>query len=551
MRVSSANGVSGVLEEPRRIMVVDDDLDFAESLEAMLEALDFQVAIAHTADQAREVCAQFSPAVALLDVRFGNMSGVDLIPLLREIEPDLLCVMVTGHADVSTAVEAVRKGAYDYLNKPLNNENLLRLLNHCFDTVHARKEKEHANKMLATSEQRLQITLDTMPISVAIFARDDGKILYVNRHLEQTLDWHSEQLIGKSLFEAFKTFQPESEFQDLIAKSGAIMGAEADFSTRQGTPLSILYSARPMEYQGESVVLVSLVDITVQKNAERKIEEYSNQLEVLVKQRTQQLSQTNRSLQESLEKLGRTNQELEIAMQSKSRFLAHMSHELRTPLNAILGYSDLLLGQQFGKLNDKQFGYSEKIEQSGNHLLNLINDMLNFTRLDAKDSGFRISSVDVYLCLQEIMEKLNNQISEKQLEVSIIPAEQGQFFPTDKINFNQILFNLISNAVKFTRGKGQVRVSTVVNSAGNLRLEVCDNGDGIPLDQQEKIFDEFYQMSKHQEQVLGGAGIGLSLTKKIVALQKGKIGVVSKEGEGSTFWVELPSLKQGHPSGLA
>jgi len=277
-----------------------------------------------------------------------------------------------------------------------------------------------------------------------------------------------------------------------------------------------------------------------------------------------QIKSFNRQLEE---KVKRRTRELEIANKAKSDFLAGISHELRTPLNAVIGFSQVLLDQQFGSLNEKQEEYIQDILKSGKRLDSLIDGMLTFSGIEGGEMKLERSRLNI----KEIVESSLTMIREKamkrriRLELQILEALSDLDIRADEQKLRQVLFHLLSNAVKFTPEEGSVRVSAQVISdlgfriselerekiaSGNLairnpqsaiEISVADTGIGIAPEDQEKIFDEFYQVKGGMVDKTPGAGLGLSLAKRLVEMHGGHIGVESEGvGKGSRFSFTLP-----------
>ena len=232
-------------------------------------------------------------------------------------------------------------------------------------------------------------------------------------------------------------------------------------------------------------------------------------------------------------------QQLEIANRHKSEFLANMSHELRTPLNAIIGFSEVLGEKYFGELNEKQLDYVKDIHSSGKHLLSLINDILDLSKIEAGRMELDISEFDMPSALQNAMTLVRERAQRHgiKLDLDTDPA-LGQFH-ADERKFKQIMLNLLSNAVKFTPEGGTVRVAARPNGSA-VEIAVADSGVGIAAADQEAIFEEFKQVGSDYTKKAEGTGLGLALTRRFIELHGGAIRVASAPGKGSTFTFTLP-----------
>ncbi len=243
---------------------------------------------------------------------------------------------------------------------------------------------------------------------------------------------------------------------------------------------------------------------------------------------------TYRLIQIQAKQLEEMNKELMRANKLKDEFLANVSHEFRTPLNSIIGFANLLAKNKEGNLTKKQLNYIEKILKNAKHLLNLINDLLDLSKIEAGRIEINIRSVDIVKLVKETAESIKPQAEAKSLYLKIDIPQSPIITETDPDRVRQILLNLLSNAVKFTERGG---ITVRVELEGRwIKIHVIDTGIGIPEDMLDKIFDKFVQGSYKR----GGTGLGLAISKKLAELLGGKITVKSKVGEGSTFTLWLP-----------
>ena len=248
------------------------------------------------------------------------------------------------------------------------------------------------------------------------------------------------------------------------------------------------------------------------------------------------------SLQELIEglerKVAERTHEVEVASKHKSEFLANMSHELRTPLNAIVGFSQVLKQKLFGELNDKQDEYLDDILSSADHLLSLINDILDLSKVEAGQVELEIAPFS----LREALERGVVMVKERALKGGVtlsLAADGADVIEGDERRIRQVIFNLLSNAVKFTPEGGRIDVSAA-RSNGEVRVSVADTGPGVAPEDRERIFEEFEQTAVGTEQ-REGTGLGLALSKKLVELHGGRMRVESEVGKGSTFTFTLPT----------
>lgn len=248
-------------------------------------------------------------------------------------------------------------------------------------------------------------------------------------------------------------------------------------------------------------------------------------------------------LEEQSDELTRLNEELAKANQLKRDFLANMSHELRTPLNSIIGFSDMLLTEEIGPLSETQRDFLETVARNGRHLLTLISELLDLSKIEAGRLRLTLEPFDLRQLLHEAADSVRAQTEKRRHRFDLELPADPLAITADHLRVRQVLLNLLSNAIKFTPEGGQVRLAGRTEEGG-VRVEVADTGIGISAADQGKLFQEFVQLDPSASRQYEGTGLGLALCKRLVELHGGRIGVDSERGRGSTFWFTLPR----HPS---
>lgn len=286
------------------------------------------------------------------------------------------------------------------------------------------------------------------------------------------------------------------------------------------------------------------------RKTRQALEHWNRELEHKVDVRTQELTRSN-------EKLEHINEELQLANLHKSQFLANMSHELRTPLNAIIGFSELLQDQVFGELNQKQQRYVGNILNSGRHLLTLVNDVLDLSKVEAGKMELHWEEFSCKTSISEVITQLAALANKKELTVCYDVDPNLTTITADRSRYRQVLYNLLSNAIKFTPPGGSIDVKALItdNDAedGKVALfEVVDTGIGISQEHLDRVFESFQQVDNTYSRQYQGTGLGLALTRRLVEMHGGKIWVTSEAGKGSTFsftipLVAVPALPVGEP----
>jgi signal transduction histidine kinase len=232
------------------------------------------------------------------------------------------------------------------------------------------------------------------------------------------------------------------------------------------------------------------------------------------------------------------SRELEVASQHKSEFLANMSHELRTPMNAILGFSEVLADGMFGEINDKQAEYLRDILESGRHLLSLINDILDLSKIEAGRMELEPADFDLPSAIDNALTLVRERAGRRGITLGREIDKGVGMIRGDERKVKQIVLNLLSNAIKFTPEGGRIEVRATVQD-GLAEVSVTDTGVGIAPEDQQTVFEEFRQVGTADKKV-EGTGLGLALSRKFVELHGGRIWVKSEVGEGSTFTFTLP-----------
>lgn len=422
------------------IIVVEDEAGTRATLSGILEDSGYKVIGLERGADVLETMRRNSFDVIITDIRLPDVSGLEILELAKEKNPDVAVIMMTGYASVETAVEAVNQGAYAYFIKPVNPDEIKTTI---------------AN---ALKQRRLSVE---------------------NKKLVESLQ-HSSKL----LFKANGKLQTE---------------------------------------------------ITERKRREGELQEKNEQLDAQ-NEELQSLSQELiKQQQELIVKTG----ELEEVSRAKSDFLAHMSHDLRTPLNVIIGFSELMLDGVTGQLNGEQKQCLKDILGSGQHLLSLINDILDLSKIESGKMELKQRNIT----LRGIIDSLRSEIMPllaKRKQSFEVDVEAGiPLVYADKAKIRQVLINLLSNSSKFTPDGGQLKIK-VVTESNRCLVSAIDNGIGIRRENQEKIFEPFCQMDNPLGRKMGGTGLGLTIAKQIIERHGGQIWVESEYGKGSQFTFTLP-----------
>lgn len=353
---------------------------------------------------------------------------------------------------------------------------------------------------------------------------------YLGTRLHDHLDApHMKQVLA--LFERRMARLPENDVErfetELLHKDGRSIPVDVLAGTLLGD------DGRPVALYG------STRDITDRKRLEISDRRAREDLEHLVQQRTEQLQAVNEELRSVNDELMDANEQLSDANDAKNRFLRAMSHELRTPLNSIIGFSNILAKGMAGEMNDEQRRQAEMINHSGQHLLALINDILDLSRIEADRLDLALEAFDISELARDVLLSMVTVAADKGVDIRLDAPPEPVTIQSDPRKVRQILINLAGNAVKFTN-EGSVTLRVHPSNHGLLAVDVIDTGPGIAEDDLERIFDEFAQAGSDDEATREGSGLGLAIARGLARALGGAITVESAPNSGATFTLLLP-----------
>ena len=380
-------------------------------------------------------------------------------------------------------------------------------------------------------ESRYRKLLHAAPDAI-LEVNEEGRILILNEAVERMFGYSRAELLGLSVDHLVPASMRSGHAQHRAAYAKRPntrpmgTGLELQGQRKDGSLFPVEISLSPNWIEGSLHVIASVRDITERKAVE-------NRIQALREQYTAELTMKN-------EQLEARNREVEQANRLKNEFLASMSHELRTPLHTIIGFSELLAEQLEGPLGEKQQRFVGHILQDARHLLELINEILDISKIESGRLELKRESFDFSQCVEEVLAGIRHQAATKNITLENKNRFQSSLY-ADRLRVKEILYNLLSNAVKFTPEGGRVWVEGS-SEAGTLRVSVCDTGIGIPEQEHPSIFEKFYQVGDASGGTREGTGLGLPITKHLVELHGGTISVESRPGQGSSFRLTFPLL---------
>ena len=391
-------------------------------------------------------------------------------------------------------------------------------------------EREQAARLQAKAERRFRELLEAAPDAI-LEIDADGQIVLLNEVAQKMFGYSRAELLGqrmeilmpsdlrrrheghRSAYAAHPSIRPMGSGLDLYAQR------------KDGARFPVEISLSPVKSEEGFRVSAIIRDVTERKQNEQKIK-------VLHETFTQELAATNQQLE-------LRNREVERANRLKSEFLASMSHELRTPLHTIIGFSELLTEELKGPLNVDQKRFISHIHRDSLHLLELINEILDLSKIEAGRLELHPETFEMATAMDETLSSIRALAAPKSITVER-RAASGISLHADRVRFKEILYNLLSNAVKFTPDGGKVWIEASIESGSMVSVSVVDTGIGIPTEEHESVFEKFYQVGPTTKGVREGTGLGLAITKRLVEQHGGKLRVESELRKGSRFTFVLP-----------
>ncbi len=504
------------MEKKTHILVVDDEQSITKLVERMLEDAGYVVTVANDGNSALAMLAERKPDLVLLDIRMPDKSGTELLAEIKTSYPDTVVIMVTAVTDTHTAVQCMKDGAYDYVTKPFNLDEVVLSVQRALEIrrldLENRDYQQHllqkVEEQLRVSEVKYRSLFEDSMDGVYISTRD-GKFVDVNQAMTAMFGYSREEMIGMDPRKVYVNPDDLDKFQQDIEAKGYLNDYDMKCHKQDGTEIyCVLTGTIRRDKCGSILGYQGIVhDLTERKQIEAKTIE--------------------------MEALKRINQ-------AKSELLANVSHELRTPLASIKGNIETLLETDVEWSKEQQLDLLQSANMQTDRLTLLIKDLLDMSRIDSgkltlDKRSYLVSDILDSICgvLSVITEKHKLKI----LKVPDLPLLQA-----DKVRIGQVITNLTENATKFSPEGSQIVIEAKAVDE-NIIFSVEDNGIGMPPEVVAKLFDRFYQSYQVVEGKTRGTGLGLSICKGIVEAHGGQIWVESEEGKGSKFIFSIPVIE--------
>jgi CheY-like chemotaxis protein len=567
------------------ILVVDDNPEIASFLaDDLLSSWGFRAVVAHDGKTALDSVREQPPDLILLDFQLSDVTGLDVLRQLAVEGSSVPTILITGEGSEQIAAKAFRLGVLDYFTKPVDADTLSTAITRALTESRLRREKTMLTNQLTQQVRSLTVLAQVGKSITSVLDLDEvlrrivdagvyltqaeegflallddpGNQLYLRavKNLEHKKSEISLTQVRDSLAgEVMSTGQPirlskNSPDAPLKVSTGYLVHSLLHVPViAKGKTLGVLsvdnrLVERPFTDMDE-MLMSSLADYAAAAIENARLYEQAQQ-EISDRKRAEsalaaEQASLARRVEERTAALSAANAELARASRLKTEFVASISHELRTPLNAILGMSEGLQEEVFGQLNEQQKRWLRHIEESGRHLLALINDVLDLSKIEAGQMTLELRPVSVESVCQASLEIIGPDALKKRLEVISRFDEPALAVGADERRLKQILVNLLSNAVKFTPEGGKIGLEVTSNSERSLlEITVWDTGIGISEEDLNRLFKPFVQVDSSLSRQYGGTGLGLALVYRMVEMHGGSISIASEVDRGSRFTISLP-----------
>ncbi len=492
------------MSDPVQILVIDDEQIMREGCSRILSKDGWTVICAENGTKGLEEVKTRAERidVILLDLMMPGMSGMEVLDHVRALNPELLVIVITGYATVESAVEAMKKGAYDFIPKPFTPDQLRIVVRRALEkralqkeAEFLRKEREKSLRDIATEKSKIKTIIHCMGDGVLVCDRD-GCIVLSNPAASRMLKLPEATLLGNFLSqcnlnpELAKTIQ-----ESLTTKEVSYASVSQELSIGESGETFLRAHTAPVKNDlGETMGSVTVLqDISHLKELDKM----------------------------------------------KSEFIAMVTHELRAPIAAVEQQLTVILNRMAGEVTEKQEQLLRRAKERTKGLLDLIRDLLDLSKIEAGKMVQYKEPLNLQEVIQRVVDLMRAASENKKIDLQFSPPLRVPLIHADRNSMEGIFTNLISNAIKYTPEGGKVWID-LGEEGGFVKASVSDTGIGIKKEDLPRIFDKFYRVKSTETREIVGTGLGLSIVKSIVDAHLGSISVESEEGGGTTFTILLP-----------
>ncbi|MFP4474463.1 MAG: ATP-binding protein [Desulfatibacillaceae bacterium] len=485
-----------------RVLVVDDEKDIREGCERILSRMGCEVRTAGDGETALSLLESESFDLLLLDLKMPGADGADVLDIVREKYRDLLVIVITGYATVDTAIDCMKRGAYDFIPKPFEPAQLRIAVDRALDKLRLEREARAAEQArqrtladLGKEQSRIRTIIEALPSGLVV-TNPKGEVVLMNPAFRRLLDINPDRKAGDLVEE----YVPDQGFVDLAMDISRGRYADPEriptYEFAVGEDRYLLARGRPVPGEGGrslgAVILVA--DVTAQRIVDRL----------------------------------------------KTEFVGKVAHELRSPLSTVHEQLAMVLSDVVGAVPEQDQHMIARAKEKTQGLITMIGDLLDLSRIESGQACGEASSVDAVELLSEVVEFLRDKAKAKwQTLVFEPPEEPLPSLRADPMALESVFGNLITNAINYTQEGGRIQVRAWEED-GAVKVSVADNGFGMEQKHLDRIFEKFYRVKTDRTRRITGTGLGLSIVKGIVDSLGGAIEVESEPDVGTTFTVSLP-----------
>jgi PAS domain S-box-containing protein len=495
-----------MMSEGKNILVVDDEQVIRDGCQRILSKRGCEVVQARDGQEGLECLKKDHFDIMLLDLKMPGLTGSEVLEKSKQIDPDLLVIIITGYATVESAVEAMKIGAYDFISKPFNPDQLTIVVNRALEkkrlekeTERLRLEREKSLQDVATEKSKIRTIVNCMADGVIVTDRE-SRIVLNNPAAARMLGLRDALLVGKPLSECIQ----DEELGRIIGEICACTYSEPSILSREfvvgeSTVTHLRAHSCPVTSDEGDILgsVIVLEDISYLKELDRM----------------------------------------------KSNFVAMVSHELRAPLAAIEQQLMVMRDGFAGEVSEKQRHIIGRIKKRSDGLMTMIRNLLDLSKIETGQIMQQKELVNMNDLLRGVLDLFSSQAAGKKITLRFEEAREAPLIEADRSNMEVVFNNLVSNGIHYTPEGGSIGLETTVEE-DFIKVEVSDTGVGIDSEDLHKVFDRFFRVRSEETRHVVGAGLGLAITKAIVEAHLGCIEVKSEIGKGTTFSVLLPKQSQ-------
>jgi len=472
-----------------RILVIDDEPRIRDACKIVLSDRGFAVSVAADGESGLAMIKEQHYDIVLVDLMMPTISGFDVLSEIRDRHPDTAVIVITGYATLEHSIEAMKKGAFDFIPKPFTPDQLRAVVEKSLRYTTALQD-------IADSKSRLRVMVNRLTDGVMV-TDASRRVVLANPAFLHLVGYDGEEAVGLHVEEILrdeKLLDTIDQALTMPANTFAELTSEVTFTAAEGEKICSTrcapFRGRTNENLGTTTVLR---DITALKRMD----------------------------------------------QMKSDFVSLVSHEIRSPMNSLLMQLKIILDGLAGEVTDKQREILERASAKILNLNNLVSELLDLARIESGLIAHEKEEMDMAALLRDQLTFHGPYAEEKGIRINLNCPEQLPLIHANRQNMDEVFANLITNAIKYSPDGAQISVSAAVEGA-NLRLQVADTGFGIGPEDLEKIFTRFFRVKDARTREIHGTGLGLSIVKSIIESHHGNISVASEIGKGTTFTVLLP-----------